>query len=60
MAKEPFDKLNAKKHFDRRVEVEDPQRVDNIQISAFGLRNPNIKVIKYFNCGESRHGVKEC
>lgn len=57
---EPTDKPNAKKHFSKRAEAEDPQGADEAQISAFRQRKPNAKGIKYFNCEESGHRIKEC
>ena len=56
---EPANKPNAKKHFSRRAEGEDPQGVDKAQINTFGSKKPNAKTIKCFNCGGSRHRVKE-
>ena len=60
MTGEPFDKPNIKKCFGKRAEVEDPQGADDAQINAFRLKKPNVKMMKYFNYGESSHKAKKC
>ena len=57
-AKELAKKPNMKKHFGRRVEIEEPQGADNIQINIFGSKKPNAKAMKCFNCRGSGHGAK--
>lgn len=57
---EPTNKPNAKKHFGRRVEVEDPQRADKAQINIFRSKKLNAKVMKCFNCRGSGHRAEEC
>ena len=60
IARKPSDKPNAKKHFGRRAEIEDPQGADEAQINAFSPKKPNTKVMKCFNYGGSRYDTKEC
>ena len=60
LAGEPANKPNAKKHFSRRVEIEDPQGADEAQINAFGSKKLDAKVMKCFNYSRSGHRAKEC